>query len=207
MPAPPGLDDLINQCPFMEKAYTEAGAPLPRDREDGFPTLLRIIIDQQVSVQAGRAIWNKVSATLGDVTPETVALASDAALKSAGLSRGKTRYAKELANAIISGQLDLIALRQKDDADVMAVLTQIKGIGRWTAEIYLMFALGRPDVMPSGDLAVAEAASRLMGLDNRPTPKELDAIADAWRPWRTTAALMLWHYYAFGGRAGGPIAT
>ena len=204
MPAPAGLHQLIDQCTHMRRAYETAGAPLARTREDGFQSLLRTIVDQQVSTHAGAAIWRKLGTVLGDVTPESVLAADEDTLRSGGLSRAKARYGKALADEIVSGRLDLIALRKASDADVMEQLTAVKGIGRWTAEIYLMFALGRPDVFPVGDLALLVAAGRLLGLEERPSQKEMEEIAETWRPWRSTAALMLWHYYRFSGGTGAP---
>lgn len=204
MPAPPGLFDLVDTCEHMARAYALAGAPLPRRRPDGFPALVNSIVGQQVSAHAGRAIWLKLENGLGEVSPETVLAAGPDKLRALGLSRPKAAYATGLAEAVTAGGLDLVALRDAPDEAVVESLTALKGIGQWTAEIYLMFALGRPDVMPSGDLALAEAAARLMGLSERPKPKELAAIADRWRPWRSTAALMLWYYYRFTGGPGAP---
>lgn len=179
----------------MARALTFAGAPPPRLRKPGFATLLRIIVDQQVSVQAGAAIWKKLQAGLGTVNVKRVRACDEDTLRGYGLSRGKARYARGLADAIADRSLNLKALAGHDDGDVRAQLIEIKGIGRWTAEIYLMFALGRGDIWPAGDLALAVAAQRLLGLDERPSPVELDQIAEAWRPYRTSAAVLLWHYY------------
>ena len=204
MAATPGLLELIDQCEHMARAYAEAGAPLPRRRPDGFPALVSSIIGQQVSAHAGAAIQRRVEAGLGAVTAEAVLAKSDEELRSYGLSRPKISYIRGVAEAVQTGDLDFDTLRRAPDEEVLETLTRLKGIGQWTAEIYLMFALGRPDVMPSGDLALAEAAARLMRLDARPKPKELAAIAERWRPWRSTAALMLWYYYRFTGGPGAP---
>ncbi len=203
----PGLRKLIAQCPHMATIHRLCGSPQARIREPGFAVLLRIIIDQQVSVHAGAAIWRRLEEALVHVTPERVLSFDEADLRACGLSGAKARYATALAQAIVSGQLDLDGLVRKSNVRVQAELVQIKGIGRWTAEIYLMFALGRADVWPAGDLAVAASAGHLLGLDKRPTPKELDLIGERWRPWRSTAAVMLWHYYhhiksGFGGVPG-----
>ncbi len=204
MPAPHGLHDLIQQCEHMNRAYETAGAPLPRKRPDGFRSLLRTIVDQQVSVQAGTAIWRKLEGRLGVISPQTIANAQDETLRAGGLSRAKAKYAKALSDAILSGRLALDELRTLPDGAVMEKLTEVKGIGRWTAEIYLMFALDRPDIFPVGDLALIVSTSRLMKLEARPDQREMERIAEAWRPWRSTAALMLWHYYRFTGGAGAP---
>jgi DNA-3-methyladenine glycosylase II len=204
MPATPGLLELVDQCEYMARAYAEAGAPLPRRRPDGFPAIVSSIIGQQVSAHAGAAIQRRVEAGLGTVSPAAVLAKSDDDLRAFGLSRPKVKYIRGVAEAVTAGDLDFDALRDAPDDAVLETLTRLKGIGQWTAEIYLMFALGRPDVMPSGDLALAESAARLMRLESRPKPKELAAIAERWRPWRSTAALMLWYYYRFTGGPGAP---
>ncbi len=204
MPATPGLLELVDQCEYMARAYAEAGAPLPRRRPDGFPAIVSSIIGQQVSAHAGAAIQRRVEAGLGNVSAEAVLAKSDDELRAFGLSRPKVKYIRGVAEAVTVGDLDFDSLRQAPDDEVLETLTRLKGIGQWTAEIYLMFALGRPDVMPSGDLALAESAARLMRLEARPKPKELAVIAERWRPWRSTAALMLWYYYRFTGGPGAP---
>lgn len=204
MPATPGLLELVDQCEYMARAYAEAGAPLPRRRPDGFPAIVSSIIGQQVSAHAGAAIQRRVEAGLGNVSAEAVLAKSDDELRAFGLSRPKVKYIRGVAEAVTAGDLDFDSLRQSPDDEVLETLTRLKGIGQWTAEIYLMFALGRPDVMPSGDLALAESAARLMRLEARPKPKELAIIAERWRPWRSTAALMLWYYYRFTGGPGAP---
>lgn len=188
----------------MARAYADAGAPLPRRRPDGFPALVSSIIGQQVSAHAGAAIQRRVEAGLGSVTAEAVLTKSEDELRSFGLSRPKIKYIRGVAEAVATGELDFDALRHAPDDEVLETLTRLKGIGQWTAEIYLMFALQRPDVMPSGDLALAESAARLMGLKARPKPKELAVIAERWQPWRSTAALMLWYYYRYTGGPGAP---
>lgn len=179
----------------MRRIYDLGGYPAPRDREAGFPALLRIIVDQQVSTQSGAAIWRRLESGLGTITPTSILKADEDGLRSCGFSGQKARYAGELARAIIAGDLDLDALRHQSDDEVQATLVQIKGIGRWTAEIYLMFALNRPDVWPAGDLALVIAAQHLLDLPDRPNLAEMDALSRQWSPWRTTAAIMLWHYY------------
>ena len=204
MPPTPGLLELVDQCEYMARAYADAGAPLPRRRPDGFTALVSSIIGQQVSAHAGAAIQRRVEAGLGSVTAEAVLTKSEDELRSFGLSRPKIKYIRGVAEAVATGELDFDALRHAPDDEVLETLTRLKGIGQWTAEIYLMFALQRPDVMPSGDLALAESAARLMGLKARPKPKELAVIAERWQPWRSTAALMLWYYYRYTGGPGAP---
>ena len=179
----------------MAKAIKDVGYPEPRNREAGFANLLRIIVCQQVSNEAGAAIWRKLESRLVDVTAIKVSRVREATLRACGLSRPKVRYAKALAQAITKGELDIDGLGAAPDDEVRAQLTAVVGIGAWTADIYLMFALGRPDVMPGGDLALAVAAERLLGLPARPTPVELESLAERWKPHRTAAAVMLWHYY------------
>jgi len=191
-------NDLIKLMELDEDlalAHQQIGSPPPRKREPGFASLLRIIIDQQVSVASGQAIWKRLIETLGTVTADTVNDADKDTLRAAGLSRPKARYAHCLTKAIIDGDLDLGTFSNLSDNDVMTKLTAITGIGRWTAEIYLMFALGRGDIWPVGDLALAEAAKRLLKLEKRPDFSEMEHIGERWKPYRTTAAVFLWHYY------------
>ncbi len=186
---------LAKQCDYMAKAFETGGMPPARNREGGFRTLLRIIVDQQISVHAGAAIWAKLEDRLGEISAKRVMAVREPTLRKCGLSGQKIRYARELAGAIKSGSLDLGGLAALDDDAAAAQLTAIKGIGRWTAEIYLMFAMGRPDIMPAGDLALQVAAQNLIGLKERPTDKELRVIAERWQPYRTAAAIMLWQFY------------
>jgi DNA-3-methyladenine glycosylase II len=177
----------------------ELTGPLPlRRRADGFATLWAAIVSQQVSTAAAAAIWGRLEA-VGATAPEGVLAASDEALRAAGLSRQKIAYGRAIAEA----GLDFAALRGLADAEVVAMLTRIRGIGVWTAEIYAMFSLGRADVFAPGDLALQEAAARLFGLPGRPRERELRAMAEAWSPWRAVAARLLWAYYRVGtGREG-----
>lgn len=190
-----GLKALILKDPDIARAYKLAGAPASRKRVPGLPSLLRIIVNQQVSVHAGRAIWARLEAGLGRVSVKTVLSASEADLRGFGFSAAKTRYAKALADAVSGGSLDLKGLERLSDDDVRKELTKVLGLGKWSADIYLMFALGRPDIWPVGDLALAVAAERLLGLKTRPGPKEMEAIGEGWKPWRTDAAVMLWHFH------------
>ena len=186
---------LIDACPHMRRIHDLGGYPPPREQPAGFATLLRIIVDQQVSTQSGAAIWRRLEEDLGDVTVDAVLNTGEEGLRASGFSRPKARYAGELARAIKSGELDLVALEHLPTPDVQAALVKIKGIGRWTAEVYLMFALNRPDVWPAGDLALVVAVQHLLDLPARPNIDEMDALSQQWRPWRSMAALMLWHYY------------
>jgi DNA-3-methyladenine glycosylase II len=185
-----GADWLSRREPRFALALEEVG-PLPLRREaDGFAALFRAIVGQQVSTAAARAIWARLEGA-GLTDPTAVARAPEEALRTLGLSRQKVRYGKALAGAGI----DFNALRGVPDADVVRALVAVPGIGVWTAEIYAMFALGRADVFAPGDLALQEAARVLFGLDQRPTERALRGMAEAWSPWRSVAARILWAYY------------
>jgi len=189
------LDAIAAREPLMAAAVARVGYPEPRIREPGYETLLRTIVGQQVSVAAAASIWTKLAAGIGDLTqPDIVAAAPDDALRAAGLSRQKASYAKSLAEEVSSGRLDLTAL-PVDDEDAIAQLVRVKGIGRWSAEIYLLFAEGRRDIWPAGDLAVQIEVGRIMGHEERPSEKLTREIAEAWRPHRGAAAILAWHHY------------
>jgi len=164
-------------------------------REPGFPTLLHIILEQQVSLASAKAAYNRLLAAVSLLTPDRFLELDDAALKAIGFSRQKTAYGRDLALAIIEGRLDLDALEVMDDATARSELIKIKGIGLWTADIYLLMALRRPDIWPRGDLALAVAVQQVKRLPACPTSDELDELGAAWRPWRAVAARLLWHHY------------
>lgn len=192
------LDTLAAIEPAFAAALTRAGYPEPRVRDRGYATLLRTIVGQQVSVAAAQSIWNKLEAQVGDLTdPTSVAAASDEQLRAAGLSRQKASYARSLADEVTSGRLDLAHLPDEDE-EAIKQLVQIKGIGRWSAEIYLLFAEGRPDVWPAGDLAVQIEIGRILGHDERPAEKLMRELAESWRPHRGAAAILAWHHYKVG---------
>jgi DNA-3-methyladenine glycosylase II len=195
------LDALAAIEPGIAAALAVTGYPDARSRTPGYATLLRTIVGQQVSVAAAASVWNKLEAQLGPECPPEQLLAQDFdALRACGLSRQKQGYARSLAELVISGALPLDALPD-DDEGAIAYLTQVKGIGRWSAEIYLLFAEGRPDIWPAGDLAVQEGVGRLLKLDVRPSEKEIRVIAERWRPHRGAAAIFTWHIYAKGFQA------
>ena len=199
------LADLTARDPRLARIVTDYGPPPLWAREPGFPTLVHIILEQQVSLASARAAFDRLlalaslSTPVSPLTPERFLELDDATLKTAGFSRQKTRYGRELAGAIRSGSLDLDALDPLDDEAVRAALTQVVGIGRWTSDIYLLMALGRPDAWPAGDLALATAARHALGLAATPKPTELEALGEPWRPWRAVAARILWHFYLSGG--------
>lgn len=199
------LDALAARDACLARALDDVGAPEPRMRPAGFGSLLRIIVDQQVSTAAGAAIWARVAERFGaEPDPAALAAAPDADLAGCGLSRPKQRYARALGVAVTEGGLDLDALARQPDAAVREALLPLPGIGPWTIDIYLMFALGRPDVFPAGDLALQAACHGLYGLEARPGPREAEALAEPWRPWRGAAAILLWRWYGLRmkGRAG-----
>lgn len=185
-----GAEWLRQTCPRMAYALDQTG-PLPlRLRKDGFEALLDAIVSQQISVAAANAIWGRMK-NAGLTGPRKIKWATDEELRTCGLSSQKIRYARALATA----RIDYKSLRSQPVADVVSTLTEVPGIGRWTAEIYAMFCLGRADVFAPGDLALQEAARILYGLEKRPTEKEIREMAQSWTPWRSVAARTLWAYY------------
>lgn len=165
------------------------------NRPAGFATLLQIILEQQVSLASAKACFDKLAACLGDVTPEGVLSLDDGQLRSIGFSRQKAAYARHLSEAVLEGRIDLYLLQQMPDADVKAELIKLKGIGEWTSDIYLLMALLRPDIMPKGDIALHAAYQKLSGLSSRPASDEFVAMAEKWKPHRSVAARLLWHFY------------
>ncbi len=171
------------------------GVPPLWDREPGFATLLQIILEQQVSLASAKACFDKLSRTIGDVTPRKLLKLNDAELKKIGFSRQKAVYARHLSSAILEKRVDLESLHRLSDADAKSELIKLKGVGEWTSDIYLLMALLRPDVMPKGDIALHSAYQRLSLAEKRPDSGEFIAIAEKWKPYRSVAARLLWHYY------------
>ncbi|WP_341207302.1 DNA-3-methyladenine glycosylase 2 family protein [uncultured Sphingomonas sp.] len=195
-----GLDALAAREPAFAAALERVGYPAPRIRARGYATLLRTILGQQVSVKAADAVWRKLEA-LGDPTdPAVVARLDDDMLRACGFSRQKSGYARSLADEVLSGRLDLGDL-PADDEEAIAQLVRVKGIGRWSAEVYLLFAEGRPDIWPAGDLAVQIETGRILGHPERPSEKLTRELAEAWRPYRGAAAIFTWHHYGAGADA------
>ena len=189
------VDELALRETAFAAVLERLGHPEPRVSEPGATTLLRTIVGQQVSVAAARSMWAKLEAAYGSPPDlRKMLTASDDELRLAGLSRQKAGYARSLAQLVLSGELDLDRLPE-DDEEAIALLTRIKGIGRWSAEIYLLFAEGRTDVWPAGDLAVQIEIGKLLGLDGKPTEKQLRELAEAWRPHRGAVAVLAWHSY------------
>lgn len=189
------IDAIAAIEPGFAAALGRVGYPEPRIRARGYDTLLRTIVGQQVSVKAASAVWSRLEAVLGAGCDPAALLASDFdTLRGCGLSRQKQGYARSLAELVVSGGIDLHALPEDDEAAI-AALTQIKGIGRWSAEIYLLFAEGRPDIWPAGDLAVQIETGRILGLEARPSEALTRELAERWRPHRGAVAIMTWHHY------------
>ena len=190
-----GLDAIAASEPGMARALQIAGYPEPRIRETGYATLLRTIVGQQVSVASAASVWTKLEALLGpEIRPEVLLAAEFDALRGCGLSRQKQGYVRSLCELVVAGTLDLDNL-PADDEEAIAQLVAIKGIGRWSAEIYLLFAEGRPDIWPAGDLAVQAGLHKILGLEARPSEAETRRLAEPWRPHRGAAAIFTWHCY------------
>ncbi len=189
-----GAAHLAQIDPDLARALAQCGVPPLRSAEPGFATLLRSIVGQQVSVHSARAIWEKLALLVDPLTPEALLAAGEPVLRQAGFSGQKIRYGLALAADVAAGRVDLGALQAMEDEIAIAELVKAKGIGRWTAEIYLMFALGRHDIMPGADVGLWVALQHLKSLPTRPDAKRLLQTAEAWRPWRSVAALTLWHY-------------
>ena len=186
---------LAARDPGLATIAARFGVPPLWAREPGFPTLVHLILEQQVSLASARAAFDRLIVVTGTPTPAAFLALDDAELHAIGFSRQKTRYTRALAEAVTSGALDLDTLPDVEDHEVDRRLTALPGIGPWTATIYRLMVLLRPDAWPIGDIALAQAVAETRGLAGRPTPGELQAIAEDWRPWRAVAARMLWHHY------------
>ncbi len=190
------LDQVARADRDIKRAIKLVG--YPQERRTGsasYDHLLRIIVGQQLSVKAARTIWGRVEELIGEAAPENFLKQSDEALRACGLSRQKIDYGRRLSQSVLDGfnPGDLV---KKSDDEVLAEITALKGFGRWSAEMFLMFSLGRPDVWPADDLAVQEGIRKLKGLEARPKQKEMDIIAEPWRPHRSSVAILIWHFYA-----------
>ena len=190
------LDTLAAGDPDLRRALARVGYPASRQRDPGFATLLRIVLAQQVSTASAAAIWRKLEAALqGEVTPARLLALDDVALRAAGFSARKVEYARGLCAVVTTGTLDIAGLALLEEEAAIGTLVALRGFGRWSAEIYLLFALGRADVFPADDLAIQIAIQRLRGLAARPGGKLARELAEPWRPYRGAAAVFLWHYY------------
>ena len=190
-----GLLFLRQADPDLNQVILQYGDPPVWGRQPGYATLVKIILEQQVSLASAQAAYDRLQAELGEITPQGFLTLSDERLKEIGFSRQKTRYGRILAGHVLEGALDLEGLQVLEDDEVRARLTAITGIGPWTADIYLLMALLRPDVWPQGDLALATAMQQVKGLPERPAYPQMHKIALAWKPWRALAARILWHHY------------
>jgi len=190
-----GVRVLSRRDPDLARIIKDFGPPPMWPRKPGFATLLYIILEQQVSLASAKAAYDRLLAAASPLTPERFLEFDDAELKRIGFSRQKTGYGRELSRAILSRQIDLAAIEAMNDDEARSALTAIKGIGSWSADIYLLMALRRPDIWPSHDLALAVSVQRAKRLRSRPTPDRLERIGAAWKPWRAVAARMLWHDY------------
>jgi len=190
-----GISHLVKMDTDLAKVIFDLGDPPLWSREPGFPTMIHIILEQQVSLASARAAFIKLEESVGQLTPERFLEFTDGELKGIGFSKQKTLYSRELSKAILKNELDLGELSNLDDTSARNELMKIKGIGPWTADIYLLMALLRPDIWPSGDLALAKAAQKIKNLSSIPSAEVLDEIAVQWKPWRAVAARVLWQYY------------
>jgi DNA-3-methyladenine glycosylase II len=197
-----GVLALRRACPIMRRAHDVAGDPPLRRRPAGFEGLARIIVAQQLSTASAGAIWDRLEASVKPLTAGRLLATSEPKLRAAGLSGPKIRTLRAVSEAVVKDGLDLAALETAGDAQVHEALCAVKGIGPWTADIYIMFCLGRRDAFAAGDLALQVAASHAAGLEARASAKELEAMAERWRPWRGVAARLLWAYYPHMKRAG-----
>lgn len=200
MVSDPALGAALEHIKSVDKdfhiAASLASKMRDRQRPEGFDVLTKIIVEQQVSLASAAAIWKRMASEINPFSPENVLTFSESDLRRLGLSRQKAKYCRCLAQDIIERRLDLTALRQLDDDQVLAQLVQVKGIGRWTAEIYMMTSLNRSDIWPAGDVALQAAMQQLKGLEVRPGVTEMDIHAEPLRPYRTVAARLLWCYYS-----------
>jgi DNA-3-methyladenine glycosylase II len=190
-----GVADLASRDGDLGAVLDRHGPPPLWSRKPGFPTLVQIILEQQVSLASAKAAFEKLKNALVEVTPEGLLSLDDGELKTIGFSRQKTRYCRGLSQAIVDGEFDVEGLSRLSDAEAREALTSLVGIGRWTADIYLLMALRRPDIWPKGDLALAKAAQQIMGLGELPDQDELEELAESWQPWRAVAARILWMHY------------
>lgn len=189
------IQSLCDSDPDLAHILTILNPPTFWTRKPGFASLIRIILEQQVSLASARASFNRLLGAVSPLTPDRFLELDDARLKSCGFSRQKAAYGRNLAKAIVDGHLNLSGLETMADKLVRSELVKVKGIGPWTADIYLLTVLRRPDIWPKEDLALAVAAQKLKRLNVRPTPRELENLSLVWKPWRAVAARLLWHYY------------
>jgi DNA-3-methyladenine glycosylase II len=189
------VEVLADRHKIFASVVKQHGMPPLWEREPGFPTLLHIILEQQVSLASAKTAFDRLCAAIGPPTPANFLTLDDVQLKTIGFSRQKARYGRELSRAIVEGRLDLEVLASADDDTVRTELTKLPGIGNWTVDVYLLLVLRRPDAFAPTDLALQVSFQRLRKLKTRPTPLQLEAMAEKWRPYRAGAARLLWHAY------------
>ena len=202
-----GVRKLAALDPELREIVERFGAPPMWDRPPGFATLVHIILEQQVSLASAQAALDRLLGAVDELTPGRFLEFDDDRLLAIGFSRQKARYVRSLAQSIESGALDLDGLSELDDDDAYRALVALTGIGPWTASIYLLMALRRPDVWPAGDLALVTALARVKGLAVRPDGVQMEALGELWRPWRSVAARILWHDYLSGDGSGTRLST
>ncbi|HSR13000.1 MAG TPA: DNA-3-methyladenine glycosylase 2 family protein [Thermodesulfobacteriota bacterium] len=190
---------LTAQDPDLAKVVARFGPPPLWERAPGFPALILIILEQQVSLSSARAAYARLQEAAGEITPENFLKLGDAELKAVGFSRQKAGYSRALAAAVVKEEFDISGLSSCCDVEAKERLMRMKGIGSWSADVYLMMSLGRPDVWPSGDLALATAVQAVKRMRRRPDPARLEEMGRAWQPWRAVAARIFWHFYLSGG--------
>ncbi len=190
-----GVEFLIGIEPRFEAVVATHGAPSARRAENNLASLLQVIVEQLISLQASDAIWRRIKSSLHPLSPDTILAMDHDGLRKLGLTNAKTRSFQAIASAAHRGELNFDSLAEMPDPDVLKKLTSFPGIGPWTADIYLLSALGRADAFPAGDLALQISAQNLFALDERPTSRAFLAMAEIWRPWRSVAARLLWSHY------------
>lgn len=199
-----GVRELAKRDEDFAMIASTYGPPPLWEKKQGFPTLIHIILEQQVSLASAKAAYNRLEEAVNPLEPRNFLKLTDEKLKQIGFSRQKTTYGRGLANAIIDGSLNLSGLGKLEDQDAKEQLMKVKGIGPWTADVYLLMAMGRPDIWPKGDLALEVAIQRLKEGSRRPTPEEVRIMSDEWQPWRAVAARLLWHFYLSEQKKGVP---
>lgn len=180
----------------FNKIITEIGLPEERHRSPNLATLIHIIVSQQISLTAATSIWKKFTEQLNDISPNNIIRLGEQGLRNIGFTRSKSAAVLNLCQQIMNGTFDIDAMSSMDDNKAKKYIMGLSGFGEWSASIFLIFCLGRPDVWPSGDIALQEATKSLKRLDTRPKTKQMDELSISWKPFRTTAAHLLWHHYA-----------
>ncbi|MFM7785192.1 MAG: DNA-3-methyladenine glycosylase family protein [Gammaproteobacteria bacterium] len=190
-----GVAHILAQEPGLQPQVERFGLPALWERDPGFETLIRIVLEQQVATAAAEALQRRLHAAIGTISPEAILALGDAALRALGVTRQKAGYCIGIAERVLDGRLDFEALHRAEDDAARGMLLALRGIGPWTADVYLLMALGRPDVFPAGDLAVQIALGKLRGMPQRPSAEESRALTQGWAPYRAVGARLLWQAY------------